>query len=75
LLSADVREQLEQFSGEVALEASDDVLLREPVGGASLEVSDGRRVPPQSDDDGPVERSVGLAVPTPVESVSTARLA
>ena len=42
LFSADVREQLEQSSGEVAIEASDDVLIREPVSGASLEVGDGR---------------------------------
>ena len=58
------------LSGDVELEAADDLAscsaLREP----SVHVVLGRLVPSQPADDDDVERGVGLAVATAVESVT-----
>jgi hypothetical protein len=46
--------------GQVALEATDDLALRSAFGGAARDVFDGGLVMAHPDDDGSVQRSVGL---------------
>ena len=52
-----------------ALQAADDVLLRQALGGAARDVVDGRLMEAHADDHGAVDRSVGLAVTAAVETV------
>ena len=60
---------LVDLAGEEALQAADDVLLREAFGGAAGDVVDGRLVEAHAHDGGPVERGVGLAVAAAVEAM------
>jgi len=62
-------EQCPGLAGEQALEAADDLGLRLALEGSSGEVGTGGFVVLHADDDGPVERGVGLAVAAAVESV------
>ena len=55
-----------ELTGDVALEATDDFGLGLALGRSAFHVGLGRRVPLQSDEDNPVQRSVGLPVPAPV---------
>ena len=55
------------LASDEALQAADDVLLRQALGGASADVVDGRLVPAHADDHDPVESRVGMAVTATVE--------
>src|SRR6266511_2313552 len=68
-LVIDLVEHCEDFSGHVALEAADDLLLGLALGGAPGEVVAGGLVPAQPHDHDPVERGVGLAVAAAVEPI------
>ena len=57
------------LAGDEAFEAADDVFLGEAFGAAAGDVVDGGLVEAHADDDDPVERCVGLAVPAAVEAV------
>ena len=62
-------EEVVELACNVAFQASDDVLFGESFSGAPLDVRNGGWVPSHTDDDNAVERSVGLPVPSSVESV------
>ena len=55
------------LASDEALQAADDVLLRQALGGASADVVDGRLVPAHADDHDPLESRVGMAVAAAVE--------
>ena len=69
------REQVVDLAGEVTLEAADDLPLGQSLFGPSFDVSDGRCVPPHSNDHGAVEGGVGLPVAASVEAMSAVGLA
>jgi hypothetical protein len=56
-------------AGEVALEATDDLALRSAFGGAARDVFDAGLVMAHPDDDGSVQRSVGLVVSASIEAM------
>src|SRR4028119_1069669 len=58
------------LAGEVALEAADDLALRQALGGAAGDVVDRRLVPASSNDDGAVEGGVGLSVALAIQTVA-----
>ena len=67
-------EQVVDLACDVALEATDDVLLGSTCDGSALDVLDGWRVPAHSDDNDPIERRVGLAVPAAEQAMPAVRL-
>ena len=58
------------FASDIAFEAADDVALAHSLCGSTTHVCPCPRVVSQPDDDYAIERRVGLAVATAVESVS-----
>ena len=60
---------LVDLTSEVSLQTADDVLLGESLFSPPAHVGDGRRVILHPNDDGSIERGVGLAVPTAIEPV------
>lgn len=61
---------LVDLAGDESFQAADDVAFGEPFGGAAGDVVDGGLVVLHTDDDRPVDRSVGLPVASPVEAVA-----
>jgi len=61
------------LSRQVALEAADDLPLRDPHGRAASEIGDGRFVKSQPDDDRTVQGRVRLSVPASVEAMMAQR--
>lgn len=55
---------------DVALQAPNDVLLGEPLGGSSCDVVDGWLVPSHAHDHRPVDRRVRLTVSSAIEPVA-----
>lgn len=68
-------QESEEFAGEVALQAADDLALRHALGGAAGDVVDRRLMLLHPHGDDSVERCVGLAVPATVPAVSAVGLA
>jgi hypothetical protein len=68
-------QDVEDLTRDVALEAADDLLLGEALGGSAGHVVLGRLVPAQAPDDDAPQGIVGLAVAAAVESVASGRLA
>lgn len=62
-------DSLKDLAGKVSLETTDDVLFGEPLLCAPAHVSNGRCVELHSNDDGSIERGVGLSVASGVEPV------
>src|SRR6266536_2814444 len=60
------------LAGDVTLETADDLCLRQPPGGAPLDVGAGRGVRAHPGDDDPPQGVVGLAVAAGVEAVAGA---
>src|SRR3954454_20934277 len=58
------------LAGDVAFEAADDLPFTLAFGGAAGDVVDGGLVKAHADDDGAVERAVGLSVTAVVEAVA-----
>src|SRR5690625_4708743 len=62
---------MEELSCHVALQAADDLLLRQPFCRSSSGIVDGWLVPPQTHDHGSVERCVGLSVSASIQPLSS----
>ena len=65
----------EDLTCDVALEAADDLLLGEALGGSAGHVVPGRVMPPEATDDDAPEGVVGLPVAAAVEPMTAGRLA
>src|SRR3954471_9158661 len=68
-------EEVVDLASQEALEAADDLALRQSFGGAAGDVVDGGLGPAHAHDDHAVERGVGLPVPAAVEAVAAVGLA
>src|SRR4029453_10895901 len=66
-LLARLWQHCEDLTGDVALQAAQDLLFGLALGGAPCHVVAGGRVPAQPDDHDSVQRRVGLPVTTPVQ--------
>lgn len=63
-------DRVEDLPGDVALEATDDLALREPFLGATLDIGTSLFAVPQPDDDGEVKRSVGASITSSMETMA-----
>jgi len=61
------------LSGDVALQAADDLRLGQALGGAPLDVGSGGRMVAHADDHDAVQGGVGLAVTAAVQAVADGR--
>jgi hypothetical protein len=59
------RHRLVYLPGHVAIEAADEVLLREAFDRPPGDIGDGGFVKTHADNDRPLERTIGLSMPSP----------